>query len=284
MTELAEIAWAALASIGLLGGIFIPLEGAFRARPQAQLRRAALGLDALFLAGQYLLWNGATFWLLAALQGALALRSELPLGCQATLAIVIGDLSVYWFHRACHRFDLLWRFHAVHHSAEALDWVAAHREHPLDGIATSLVVNLPAFALGFRPEAIAPFLVLRGLWAVFVHSNVRLPLGPLKWLFGAPELHRWHHARSSRTRHNFANVAPWIDVVFGTHYEPETDDYALGLEAPMPRSYLGLLFGPFSRRRVAVAASRALRRAPTTRNRAVRRCRSLHRSRLEARR
>src|SRR5438128_1343109 len=81
-----------------------------------------------------------------------------------------------------------------------------------------------AFLLGFRVAALAGLAAFRGLWAIFVHSNARLPLGPLRTLFGAPELHHFHHARVGRTRHNFANVAPWIDLLFGTHHLPTGDE------------------------------------------------------------
>ena len=63
------------------------------------------------------------------------------------IAIVAGDLLVYAWHRACHAVPLLWRFHAVHHTTTSLDWLAAHREHPLDGVTTQLVQNLPAMIL-----------------------------------------------------------------------------------------------------------------------------------------
>jgi sterol desaturase/sphingolipid hydroxylase (fatty acid hydroxylase superfamily) len=133
--------------------------------------------------------------------------------------------------------------HAVHHSAEELDWVAAHREHPLDGVLTALCMNLPALMLGVRVELLSGIAVFRALWSIFVHSNVRLPLGPLRFLFGAPELHHWHHARESR--HNFANLAPYLDWIFGTHHHPSgEEDYALGLEEQLPGSYLGMLLAP----------------------------------------
>ena len=65
-----------------------------------------------------------------------------------------------------------------------------------------------------------PVFVLRGLWAVLIHSNLTLPLGPLGLLLGDPVLHRWHHARVARCTHNFANLAPYLDVLFGTHHRP----------------------------------------------------------------
>src|SRR5262249_49374598 len=114
------------------------------------------------------------------------------------------------------------------------------------GICTQLAANLPAFVLGFSFESIAAFVAFRGLWAIFVHSNVRLPLGPLRVLFGAPELHHWHHANVERTRHNFANLAPWLDVIFGRyHCAGGEERYALGLSDPWPKGYLSQLAHPF---------------------------------------
>jgi sterol desaturase/sphingolipid hydroxylase (fatty acid hydroxylase superfamily) len=165
---------------------------------------------------------------------------------QVLCAVVAGDFLVYWFHRACHRFELLWRFHAVHHSTRELDWLAAHREHPLDGVLTQLCQNLPAMLLGVPIEALAVIAVFRGAWGIFIHSNVRLRLGPLALLLGAPELHHWHHARLARTEHNFANLAPWLDLAFGTYHRPETEEesYPLGLTEPWPRGYLAQLVRP----------------------------------------
>jgi sterol desaturase/sphingolipid hydroxylase (fatty acid hydroxylase superfamily) len=246
---------AALASLALLVVVFVPLERVFPARPGQPVARPALAVDLCFFFGQYLLWNGVSLSLVALVRGGLDLHvpsglraafAGQPLWAQAVEALVLGDLVVYWFHRACHTFDWLWRFHAVHHTSEHLDWLAAHREHPLDGIGTQLSANLPALVLGFEPRAVAGLVVLRGMWAIFVHSNVRLPLGPLRWILGAPELHRWHHARVDRTRHNFANVAPWLDVVFGTHHLPEGEEtYPLGVDEPGPRDYAGQLLRPF---------------------------------------
>ncbi len=180
-------------------------------------------------------------------EGASSLpRLSQPSWLAAVEVVVLGDLLVYWFHRACHRFDWLWRFHAVHHSSTHLDWLAAHREHPLDGILTQLCQNLPALLLGFPLEHLAPLIAFRGLWAIFIHSNVSLPLGPLRVLFGAPELHHWHHARVRKTEHNFANLAPWLDKLFGTYHRPSgAETYALGLTEPFPKGYLGQLLAPF---------------------------------------
>lgn len=67
---------------------------------------------------------------------------------QLVIVVVLGDLLARWGHRAQHAWGPLWRFHAVHHTARHVDWLAAFREHPLDGLYTRALVNLPAIALG----------------------------------------------------------------------------------------------------------------------------------------
>jgi sterol desaturase/sphingolipid hydroxylase (fatty acid hydroxylase superfamily) len=242
-----SVAVAALASFGLLAAVFIPLERNFPARRQPVLR-AAFGTDALFFLGQYLAFNLLAIWLLSSLSRVLGgtLAPPAPRALVAVAAVLGGDICVYWFHRACHAVPLLWRFHAVHHSSEQLDWLAAHREHPVDGILTQLATNLPPILLGVPPGLLAGVAAFRGMWAIFVHSNVRLPLGPLKLLLGAPELHHWHHARG-RGGANFANVAPWVDLLFGTHEEPPRHDFELGLARPGARGWLASLIAPFRR-------------------------------------
>ena len=231
---------AAAASFAVLAAMFVPLERMFPARPGQAIVRSEWGLDLLFFLGQYLVFTGLAITALDA-AGHL-LQAHLPQGVRSwglhappvlacIAAVVGGDLLVYWFHRACHEWPLLWRFHAVHHSTAKLDWLAAHREHPVDGVLTQLCQNLPAIALGIPVRWLAALAVFRGVWAIFVHSNVRLPLGPLRWVLGAPELHHWHHAKLERTRHNFANLAPWIDWVFGTHHMPAgAESYELGVD------------------------------------------------------
>lgn len=239
------ILYTALVNLALLIAVFVPLERAFPARVQ-RVFRDGLFLDGCFFLAQYLVTATAILAVLRLVSPfhLTSIAAASP-AVQVVAAVMLGDFVVYWFHRACHRFDVLWRFHAVHHTAEHLDWVAAHREHPLDGIATALLMNLPAVLLGVRGDVLAGIAVFRAFWAIFVHSNVRLPLGPLMYVFGAPELHHWHHAREAR--HNFANLAPYLDVLFGTHHRPD-HVYELGIERGFyhehPRSYFGLVLWP----------------------------------------
>jgi sterol desaturase/sphingolipid hydroxylase (fatty acid hydroxylase superfamily) len=247
-----------------------PLERAWPARPSQPVLRPAWSVDLAFFLGQYLLWGplvllvlgAAQDWLRpSALAGLRALVRGQPVWLQVLEAWVLCDVLVYWGHRLSHQVEWLWRFHAVHHSAEHLDWLAAHREHPLDGLYTQLLCNLPSFVLGIPFEPLAMLVAFRGAWAAFIHSNVRLPLGPLGFLFGAPELHHWHHARVEQTRHNFANLAPWVDWLFGTYHRPQQPEerYALGLVEPFPRGYLAQLAHPVTKELERVPTPRASR-------------------------
>jgi sterol desaturase/sphingolipid hydroxylase (fatty acid hydroxylase superfamily) len=236
--------------------IFRPLELAYPAKADQRFFRPHWFTDFCFLVGQYLLFNGAVFWLLQRIEPHVhaatpaTLRNSitsLPVWLQAILVILLGDLLIYWGHRLQHRIGFLWRFHAIHHSSEHLDWLAAHREHPVDSLYTILIVNLPIFALGFPLKALAAFAAFRGLWAIFIHANVRLPIGPLRMIIGAPELHHWHHARD-RNSGNYANVSPVMDLLFGTYRHPDHEPPAVGLPDPIPTSYLGQLLHPFRRR------------------------------------
>ncbi len=233
--------------------VFRPLELVFPAKPGQRFLRPDWFTDLCFFLGQYLLWGGLVLWALAYFrhwlggivpQGFRAAVAAQPWWLQAVEVVVLSDLVIYWGHRLQHRVGFLWRFHSVHHSAEHLDWLAAHREHPLDTIYTVGLINLPAFILGFPLETLAGFIAFRGLWAIYIHSNVRLNTGPLRMLLGAPELHHWHHDRD-RDAGNYANISPLMDVLFGTYRCPDHEPAQFGLNEPPPRTYLGHLIRPF---------------------------------------
>jgi len=233
--------------------MFRPLEVVFPAKPGQAFFRPAWFTDLLFFLGQYLLWNTLVLWLLSQLSSWLGgilpenfrqTVASQPWWLQAIEVIILSDMLIYWGHRLQHRVGFLWRFHSVHHSAEHLDWLAAHREHPLDTIYTMGLINLPAMILGFPLETLAGLIIFRGLWAIYIHSNVRLPLGPLRMLIGAPELHHWHHDRD-RDAGNYANISPLMDILFGTYRCPDHEPEHFGLREPAEGGYVNLMAHPF---------------------------------------
>jgi sterol desaturase/sphingolipid hydroxylase (fatty acid hydroxylase superfamily) len=241
-----------LMQLGVMGVVYGALEWCFPNRREQRHLRPRLATDLAFFFGAHLLWLSVEVAGLLAVRELLvgavpasvpAVFADQPWLLQAAVVLVAGDLLTYWYHRASHDVPWLWRFHQVHHSTTRLDWLAAHREHPIDGFLTQLAMNLPAFALGVSLEGLAGLIIFRGAWATFIHSNVRLPIGPLRYLIGAPELHHWHHA-AVRTRHNFSNLAPWTDLVFGTYHCPPHQHHELGVPGLAERGYLGWLVPP----------------------------------------
>lgn len=252
MKFLNDITAAGLSFL-LLAAIFWPLEKVFPANKKQRLIRAEWWTDLTFFLGQYLLWGGLMLgafdhlnhWINTVTpSGFRAAVASQPIWLQIIEVIFLSDFMMYWGHRLQHKVAFLWRFHSIHHNAEHLDWMAGHREHPLDGLYTLTMINLPAAILGFPIELLGGFTTFRAIWAIYIHSNVRLPLGPFKFVLGAPEIHHWHHSKE-RESGNYADVCPLMDVVFGTYRCPNHEPESLGVEEPMPRSYLGQLLHPF---------------------------------------
>ena len=144
-----------------------------------------------------------------------------PLFIQLFLILLAADLVQYWTHRAYHEVPLLWRFHAVHHSAPYMDWMAGSRLHMLELIVTRVSVLGVIYVLGFSKEVMDIYIIIVGFQAVFNHANVRLPVAfaraPLKYLFVTPDFHHWHHSsdRAALDR-NYAAHFAFIDYLFGT--------------------------------------------------------------------
>ena len=244
--------------------MFVPMEWAFPARQAQERLRPGFAADLMFFLGQHLVFATAAAWIIAQAIALLpahgsidALRASVagwPLALQIAAVVVLGDLCAYWGHRLQHAWEPLWRFHAVHHTTTHVDWLAAHREHPVDGLYTQAIVNLPALLLGFSLEGVLGLVAFRAMWAIFIHSNVKIGLGPLALLLGSPELHHWHHAKD-RDVGNYANLAPYWDWLFGTYHRPRhKQPRALGIDEPHPQSYVGLLLWPF--RRIGALARR----------------------------
>ncbi len=232
--------------------VFVPMEKIFPAKARQRIFRPHWFTDLCFFLGQYLLWGGLVLWVLSHfgywLDGLIphSFRQQVaaqPWWLQAIEVVVLSDFIIYWGHRLQHKVEFLWRFHKVHHSAKHLDWLAAHREHPMDTIYTVGLINLPAFILGFPLETIAGFIAFRGIWAIYIHSNVRLPIGPLRKLIGAPELHHWHHDLD-RDAGNYANISPLMDIIFGTYTCPGHEPERFGIKEDFPEHYPGQLIHP----------------------------------------
>ncbi|MEM9860454.1 MAG: sterol desaturase family protein [Myxococcota bacterium] len=148
--------------------------------------------------------------------------SSIPFVLQVLLVILVADLVQYWAHRAYHEVGFLWRFHSVHHSAPAMDWLAGSRQHILELLATRIAVLAPIFLLGFSQRAIDAYVIIVGFQAVFNHCNVDVRLGWLRYIFVTPNFHHWHHSQDTEAiDKNYAAHFSFLDHLFGTAVKAE---------------------------------------------------------------
>lgn len=239
--------------------LFVPLERMFPRREQRVFRKgwgtdlshffvSHMGVQVsvlLTMVPSALLFR----WMLgSSLQQAVGAQ---PLWLQCIEALVLADLFAYVSHRLFHAVPLLWRFHAVHHSCEQLDWLASSRLHIVDIVVTRAVAFVPLYVMGFSPEALVPYLIFASLQGIAIHSNLRFAFGPLRYVLVTPQFHHWHHtAQPEAIDKNFAIHLPVIDWLFGTYHLPgERWPERYGIEGnPVPPGYLPQLAYPFRRK------------------------------------
>lgn len=172
--------------------------------------------------------------------------AELPGWQQFILAFLLGDFLLYWIHRVFHG-RRLWRFHAVHHSSERLDWLSSVRGHPVNDIVANALLFFPFLALGFGPAPAALAGPALGVFALLGHADVDWDWGPFRHVIASPVYHRWHHSREPEAiDRNFAGFLPLWDILFGTHYMPRDRKPAnFGIHEPVEPTFRGLLAHPF---------------------------------------
>ncbi len=250
--------WLAL-DLLLLVVIFVPLERAFARLPGQPVFRRGWRTDLGWFFVSHLLVQLVALATLApalllfrwaawpALQQAVAAQ---PLLLQLVQAALVADLTQYAVHRTFHAVPALWRFHAIHHSSEALDWLAGSRLHLVDVVVTRAAAFVPLFVLGFDQAALAAYLVWVAAQATWIHANLRFRTSWLDHLLATPRFHHWHHAADPAARDkNFAVHFPWIDRLFGTHHLPAgawPSRYGVLADEPPP-GFAAQLVWPFRR-------------------------------------
>ena len=110
------------------------------------------------------------------------------------LTIVAMDAANWLAHYADHRFTVLWRFHALHHSQEELSVLTSFRAHPLMHTTGFLLASVPVVIL-LPARPIDPVLITAYVCVgTLQHANLRWTYGPLGWVLVSPAYHRLHHA------------------------------------------------------------------------------------------
>jgi sterol desaturase/sphingolipid hydroxylase (fatty acid hydroxylase superfamily) len=183
------------------------------------------------------------------LTGMRASIGGLPWVVQFLLAMLLTDLCQYWFHRLFHRIPFLWGFHAVHHSAKSMDWLAGARMHFIEIVLLRSMTSLPLLTFGFLPSVMQAYIGMVYVYSSLLHANLRGNFDRLGQWVAVPRFHHWHHAiEAEGVDKNFAIHFPWLDRLFGTHHFPKgrwPDGY--GVPEAVPNGYWAQLRYPFRR-------------------------------------
>jgi sterol desaturase/sphingolipid hydroxylase (fatty acid hydroxylase superfamily) len=137
-----------------------------------------------------------------------------PLWLLAALTFVLMDVSNWCAHYADHRFQSLWRVHALHHSQEELSVLTSFRAHPLSHLPGFMLAAIPPFfLLGSRgaPVLISLYVCL----GTIPHANLNWSYGALGRIVVSPAYHRLHHAVDGVNGRNLGVVLTVWDVLIG---------------------------------------------------------------------
>ena len=175
--------------------------------------------------------------------------AALPLAAQAAIFLIGEDIILYWTHRWFHG-KRFWKYHAVHHSSEELEWISAARFHPVNLFLGSVLADVVMLFAGISPNVFVVLGPLTVAHSAFVHANLDWTLGPFKYVIASPVFHRWHHTAAERGgEKNFAATFPILDILFGTFYMPAgelPDRYGIA-DRSFPQSFGAQLVHPFTR-------------------------------------
>jgi sterol desaturase/sphingolipid hydroxylase (fatty acid hydroxylase superfamily) len=205
-------------TIGLIPTLIV-IDWAIRGRKHHSTRfwrvRATLVTVAIFYLAGYV----AVFW--GTVLGDFHLLDGSGLGtwAGALVAILVYEFGHYWYHRAAHAYDWLWRAgHQMHHSAESLDAFGAYYLHPVDAFIFTTIASLVFYPLlGLTAEAGLVGALFLTFNALFQHMSFRTPRW-LGYIVQRPESHSVHHGKNIH-RYNYSDLPLW-DIVFGTFRNP----------------------------------------------------------------
>lgn len=183
----------------------------------------------------------------------------LPTAVVLAIGILAGDFLGYWSHRLRHRYDLLWNFHAIHHSQRELNFFTQNRFHDVDSAVELTARMFPLLILNAGLTVTGIYTAISLIHFRLHHSQIRANYGFLRYLLVTPQSHRIHHGRDARQLNcNFGAAFSIWDRAFGTQYQ-NCDEYPaeLGLRDPefpieqnvplrdFPRTFAAQMLYPF---------------------------------------
>jgi sterol desaturase/sphingolipid hydroxylase (fatty acid hydroxylase superfamily) len=236
-----------------------------QSRSGQRLNMAYAGLYLALVEAVKPLTAAASVAIVNALGGGMVVLVSRGWGALASFVIVLLtiDLLEYAFHRLQHTWPMLWKLHSLHHSAVDFNVTVTLRHHWSDALIKGCLLY-PLVGVLFRVE---PWIV--GATSVvfmsgnyFAHLNLRVDLGRYVTWINNPQYHRLHHStRAEHFDHNFTQLLPLWDHLFGTLWVPAKHEWpATGLDdGTQPHSLLGAISWPLG---VQVGRAVALGREP----------------------
>ena len=153
--------------------------------------------------------------------------SDFSIIAQVIIAFLAADFLMWFSHLVRHKVPFFWKFHAMHHSSQQLNFFSYVRVHPVDSLFSALIRFAPFTFLTLDVALPSYFALelLKGASARLVHTNAKTHLGPLKYVFVTPQSHRIHHSPEKRHHDlNYGVIFCWWDFMFGTQWKG-WDDY-----------------------------------------------------------
>ncbi|TXE12234.1 sterol desaturase family protein [Algoriphagus aquimarinus] len=179
---------------------------------------------------------------------------QLPGWLQLVLIFILRDFMQWAIHRMYHHVGWMWEFHKVHHSTREMGFAALLRYHWMENILYRTLEYIPLAMIGF---GITDFFIVHIFTLVIGqlgHANLKIPLGPFKYVINGPQMHLWHHAKELPESHPYGfnygiSLSLW-DFLFRTNYWP-SDDENLPVGLPdgekFPEDFIGQTTEPFKR-------------------------------------
>jgi sterol desaturase/sphingolipid hydroxylase (fatty acid hydroxylase superfamily) len=157
-----------------------------------------------------------------------------PTIIRLTLAVLLMDFIRWFHHFVRHRVEFFWRFHAIHHSQQQLNFFTDYRVHFVDSLMAITISFIPFYMFGATAET-STYLVLFLRWYTGVyHGNLRTNYGVLKYIMVTPQSHRVHHSNDpAHYNTNFGVTFSIWDRLFGTLHKSYDDYPATGVPDPV---------------------------------------------------
>ena len=158
---------------------------------------------------------------------------------QGVAGFFLTSFVAYWWHRAMHKSDLLWRiFHQLHHSPRRIESLTSFYLHPFDGMAATLINAVCCYlVLGLTAYGTGVSLLIAALYNIFIHADLKTPYW-LGFVVQRPEMHRVHHKHMHHAQ-NYG-LAMW-DLLFGTFSNPKDYVTEVGFDEARERRVSDML-------------------------------------------